>query len=219
MNKGSQSHGTVLSVNVGRVQSYVHNGQAKQSAIWKSPASGRARVARVGFEGDEHAERAHGGLDQAVYAYSREDYEWWEGELSDEPLAPGTFGENVTCSGLEISEVLCGEQIRFGTALLEATLPRIPCGTFQYRMALDGWIERFSKAIRPGVYFRVIEEGEVGAGDAIEVQSKPESGITVYEMFRIRVFEPQRAREILEAPRLSEKWRAWAESAVGGSSS
>lgn len=209
------THGTptqvVLSVNTGRTRGYFHNGKAKESAIWKEPVPEHIKVGILGIECDEQAERGHGGIDQAVYVYSREDYAYWEKELGQD-LSPGTFGENLTTERLDISSVLCGARIRFGTALLEATHPRLPCSTFEYRMGIKGWIARFNEGRRPGSYFRVIEEGEVAPGDPVEIVSKPDSQLTVYEMFRIRVFEQERAEEMLGAPGLSEKWRQWASS-------
>src|SRR3954452_11906758 len=118
--------GVVLSVNVGQVAEF-HAGRAKRSAIVKAPMAGRAGVRGVNVVGDDQADRrVHGGPEQAVYAYARESYEWWEGELGRE-LAPGIFGENLTLEGIDVDGAVIGERWAIGSTLLEVTSPRIPC--------------------------------------------------------------------------------------------
>jgi MOSC domain-containing protein YiiM len=205
----------VVSINAGRIRGFTRNGKAEESAIWKEPLEGAVQVSALGLDGDEHASAGtHGGIDQALYAYSREDYGWWEDQLQTQ-LSPGTFGENLTTSGIDLSQVVSGERWLIGNVLIEASQPRIPCSTFQYRMQQDNWVTRFNDGGRPGVYFRVIEEGAIQAGERIEVKSRPEASLRVYEMFRIRVFENHRSSELLAANGLSEKWRMWALKASG----
>ena len=120
----------------------------------------------VGLAGDRvYDVWNHGGPDQAVYAYAREDLDFWEAELG-RPLGNGVFGENLTTEGIDVNGALIGERWRVGPdVILEASCPRIPCGTFQGWLAQAGWIKRFTQAARPGSYLRVIEPGEIRAGD------------------------------------------------------
>jgi MOSC domain-containing protein YiiM len=116
------ARGKILSVNVGLRREFEYNGRSGESAIWKSPVSGRVRARGVNFEGDEQADRrVHGGSDKAIYTYTKEDYRWWETEL-DRPLGKGEFGENLTTEGLDLTQALVGERWEVGTTVLEALL-------------------------------------------------------------------------------------------------
>ena len=168
------------SVNVGRPkQISVRRGRALMSAIGKQPVEGRLRVEGVNVAGDQQADpRVHGGLDKAVYAYAREDAAWWEQQLG-RTLPPGMFGENLTTEGLDVSGAVIGERWRIGTVVLEVAQPRLPCAKLGTRFGDLGMVKRFGEASRPGAYLRIVTEGELGAGDAIEVLSRPGHGITV----------------------------------------
>jgi MOSC domain-containing protein YiiM len=157
----------------------------------------------VGLAGDRvYDVRNHGGPDMAVYAYAREDLDFWAAEL-DRPLPDGVFGENLTTEGADVNGALIGERWRIGTAVvLEASLPRVPCGTFQGWLALAGWIKRFTLAARPGSYFRVIEEGEIQAGDEIEIVHRPDHDVTVALTFRALTVEPELLPRLLAADAL-----------------
>lgn len=135
----------------------------------------------------------HGGLDQAVYVYGTQDYDWWS-EALGRTLSPGTFGENLTVSGLESALLNVGDRLHVGTAVLEITAPRIPCATLAARMHDPMFVKRFRSAERPGVYCRVIEEGEVQAGDAVTVEPHDGEAISVLEMFR-EFFDPRPSEE------------------------
>jgi MOSC domain-containing protein YiiM len=145
----------------------------------------------------------HGGEDQAVYAYAREDYDWWQRELG-RPLRSGLFGDNLTTVGIDVNAAVIGERWRIGADLvLQATYGRIPCATFQARMDEPQWTRRFTAQARPGAYFRVMSPGRVAAGDAIVVMHRPAHGVTIAEAFRAWTLEPQllpRLREADEAP-------------------
>ncbi len=202
------SEAFLSSINVGSARPFKHNGKPAESAIWKAPVSGAVRATRCGLEGDAQADRRHhGGVDQAVYAYSLEDYAWWQSELG-QALSPGTFGENFTVSGMDFREVGLGERWAVGGAIFEASQPRIPCWKFEHRMGIPGWIERFSRAKRPGIYMRVIQEGALMKGDV--VRRERGDGISVYTMFEIRLDEPSRAGEMIH-PALGRSWREWAD--------
>lgn len=169
----------LLSVNVGRPRPIPYRGKQVMTGIFKEPVAGRVAARGTSLEGDEQANpKVHGGIDKAVYAYAREDYEWWEGELS-RALDPGTFGENLTTLGLDLNEALVGERWRVGTTLLEVSEPRFPCFKLGHRMGTQRFVKRFARARRTGTYLRIVEEGELGAGDRIEVVSRPTHSVTI----------------------------------------
>jgi len=154
------------------------------TAIDKRPVQGRVKARPYGLYADVQADRAnHGGLDQAVYAYAQEDAEWWGAELGYE-VTPGLFGENLRTRGLEVSRAMVGERWRVGTALLEVTLPRTPCQTFARRLdSPPRWVRRFTQTNRTGAYLRVVENGDLAAGDAVEVVHRPAHGVTLADWF------------------------------------
>jgi MOSC domain-containing protein YiiM len=163
------------SVNVARPRTTEWQGRQVTSGIWKEPVTGRVGVRGVNVDGDEQADlRVHGGPDKAVYAYAWEDYEWWAVELG-EPLAPGTFGENLTVEGVDLGATTIGTVWRIGELVLEVTEPRIPCFKLSMRMGDAGFAERFKDAERNGGYLTIVEPGEIGAGDEIEIVSTPRS--------------------------------------------
>ena len=157
----------VDSVNAGRAELMAIGARTISTGIRKAPVE-RGYVGTLGLVGDVVADTEnHGGLDQAIYLYSSEDYAWWGKELGGAP-APGTFGENLTLSSFGPEPVRIGDRYRVGAALLEATAPRIPCATFATRMGEPTWVKRFAQARRPGLYVRVLEPGEVAAGDPVD---------------------------------------------------
>ncbi|GAA1272709.1 sulfurase [Planotetraspora silvatica] len=201
----------ILSVNVGHAVAAEWAGKLRRTAIDKRAAEGRVAVHENGLAGDERADLVHHGhRDQAVYAYAREDHDWWQARLGRE-LGDGAFGENLTTSGADVTEALIGERWRIGTALLEVTAPRIPCVTFRGWMGESGWVRRFTQAARPGAYFRVVEQGELGAGDEIEVLVRPRNGATIREAFAAYHGDRDLMRKILAYPGHGEKWDAIAE--------
>jgi MOSC domain-containing protein YiiM len=205
----------VLSVNVGRPRPNPWKG-IKQTGIDKRPVEGpvMVRPARakglgmVGLAGDRvYDVRNHGGPDQAVYGYAREDLDFWAAELG-RPLSNGMFGENLTTEDADVSGALIGERWRIGADLvLEVSAPRIPCGTFQGWMLQAGWIKRFTLAARPGAYFRVIEPGQVQAGDPIEIVSRPGHDVTVAVSFLALTIEPDLLPRLLAADALPRELR------------
>jgi MOSC domain-containing protein YiiM len=143
-------------------------------------APGPKGTGAVGLAGDQVCDvKHHGGEDQAVYAYAREDLDWWEADL-DAPLRNGVFGENLTTEGLDVSGALIGERWRIGAdVLLEVCCPRIPCGTFQGWLEQKDWIKRFTAAARSGAYLRVIDPGEIRVGDPVAIEYRPNHDVTV----------------------------------------
>jgi MOSC domain-containing protein YiiM len=158
-----------------------------------------------GLVGDRIVDvRHHGGDDQAVYAYAREDYDWWEAELG-RALRDGMFGDNLTTAGVEVNGAIIGERWRVGADLvLQATYGRIPCGTFQTRMGEPQWVKRFTRHARPGAYLRVVEPGEVRAGDEVTVIHRPDHGVTIAEAFRAWTMEPELLPRLLAADEAPE---------------
>ncbi len=200
----------VLSVNVGLPRAFEYRGRPAKSAIWKSPVAGRVAARGVNLAGDDQADRAaHGGYDKAVYAYAVEDARWWE-EREGRPFAAGDFGENLTTEGIAVNDARIGERWRIGTALLEVSEPRIPCWRLGVRMNDAAFIRRFTEALRPGAYLRIMEEGDVGAGDEIRVVERPGQGLTVRDVFRIYTRDRGEVEKIAAHPRMSESWRRWA---------
>jgi len=150
----------------------------------------------------------HGGDDQAVYAYAREDYDWWERELGRE-LPDGCFGENVTTVGVDVNGARIGEVWRVGdTVELQVTFGRIPCSTFQERMGESAWTKRFARTNRTGAYLRILTPGAFRAGDPIEITQRPTHDVTIAEAFRIYMFDHAELPRLLDAEALPDQLRS-----------
>ncbi|POH74214.1 MOSC domain-containing protein [Arthrobacter glacialis] len=153
------------------------------TAIDKRAVHGPVKLRTFGVFGDVQADTEHhGGPDQAVYAYSQEDADYWSAELGRD-IPPGLFGENLRTQGVETTGAVIGTRWRIGKALLEVTSPRVPCATFGERMDEPQWVKRFTAASRVGTYLRVLERGTVQTGDTITVEHVPSHGITVGKFF------------------------------------
>jgi MOSC domain-containing protein YiiM len=153
---------------------------------------------------------AHGGPDKAVYAYAVEDARWWEQEIG-RSLAYGEFGENLTTEGIEVNDALVGERWEIGTLVLEVSEPRIPCWRLGVRMNDKMFPRRFTEALRPGAYLRIVVEGDVGAGDETRVVERPDHDLTIRDVFRIYTRDRDEVERLLAIPRMSESWRRWAD--------
>ena len=171
-----------------------------RSGIDKRPVPGRVAVHPLGLDGDVQVNRRHhGGEGQAVYAYAQEDADFWIAELGRE-LPAGRFGENLRTTGLDLVGALLGEQWRIGTALFEVTGPRIPCANFaSFWNDVPHLVKRFAAKGATGAYLRVLETGDVGAGDAVEVVLRPDHGITTERAFRLITTEQHRLPELAPA--------------------
>ncbi len=189
---------SVISVNVGVARPI--GSKSGMSGIDKRPVTGPVAVAAPGpkgvggsgLAGDAIVDmKNHGGDDQAVYVYAREDLDWWEPTVG-RPIASGGFGENLTTLGLAVNGARAGEQWRIGRDLvLQVTDPRIPCGTFAVWLGDHGWVKKFRAEARPGAYCRVVTPGLVQAGDTIEIVHRPEHDVTVELMYRALTTEPE----------------------------
>ncbi|MGY2005153.1 MOSC domain-containing protein [Blastococcus sp. SYSU DS1024] len=180
-----------------------------RSGIDKRPVAGRVAVGELGLDGDVQVNRKHhGGEGQAVYAYAQEDAEFWIAELGRD-LPPGRFGENLRTSGLDLTETLLGERWRVGPVLLEVTAPRIPCANFARFWNEPQLVKRFTAHGACGAYLRVLETGDVGAGDAVEIVFRPDHEVTVGLAFRAFTTQKYRIAELEPAlPYLPDKDRA-----------
>jgi MOSC domain-containing protein YiiM len=202
--------GRVVSVNVGRPRQVRWHDRTVTTAIWKHPVQGRVRAVGVNIDGDDQADRrVHGGPTKAIYVYSVADYQWWGAALGA-PLEPGTFGENLTVAGLDPAAALLGERWRIGTTTVRVTEPRIPCFKLGIRMGDAAFVERFAEAARPGAYCAIETEGDVGAGDAIELVHRPGHGVTVGHIERAYHGRDELLPLLVDLDDLSEAWRSWA---------
>ncbi len=205
----------LLSVNVGHPRENTWR-TASITGIDKRPVEGPVAVTApgpkgdgaVGLAGDRAFDVAyHGGTDQAVYAYAREDLDGWEPTLGRR-LENGFFGENLTTVGIDVNGALIGERWRVGPqVVLEVTRPRIPCSTFQGWLGRAGWMKEFTRAGLPGPYFRVLVPGEIQAGDAVEVIERPDHDVTIALTFRAMTTEPELLPRLLVAEALPEEDR------------
>jgi MOSC domain-containing protein YiiM len=205
--------GRLLSVNVGLVREVQHGERQVRTSIWKDPVDGRVAARDNRLEGNRQADDgAHGGYDKAAYAYAREDYEWWEEQLG-RPLEPGTFGENLTTRGIDVTGARVGERWEIGTVVLEVSEPRLPCFKLGIRMEDPGFLKRFAGGGRPGAYLRIVQEGDLGAGDAIRVVQRPDHDVTMALMFAAGLGDRSLLPRLAAAPALPEGWRERAASA------
>jgi MOSC domain-containing protein YiiM len=202
----------LLSVNLGAIRPAESDNGV--SAIDKRPVDrpvmvrdpGPVAMGEAGLEGDSIGDTPnHGGHDQAVYAYAREDMDGWQDDLGVE-LDCGVFGENLTTSGIDVTGALIGERWRVGDhALLQVTLPRIPCRTFAGWMRRHGWVKTFTLRGQPGAYLRVVEPGWIRAGDPIVIEHRPDHDVTIGLVFRALTIEPELLPRLLEADELPDK--------------
>jgi MOSC domain-containing protein YiiM len=196
----------VLSVNVGAIRQLHWRDRLVTTAIWKHPVGGRVAIRGVNLDGDDQADRTvHGGPHKAVYAYAREDYDAWR-ERHGVDTSPGLFGENLTTEGIDLEHAIVGERWEVGSALLEVAQPRLPCYKLGIRMNDEQFPKRFQAEGRMGAYFRILREGDVGAGDPISVVTRPEHGVTLADMVDA-LDEPRKAEALARVPGLPSFWR------------
>ncbi len=198
--------GSVLSVNL--AVPHGRTGINKQPV--DHPVAVRAPERKdSGLTGDRIVNtKVHGGEFQAVYAYAREDLDWWQEQLS-RPLPGGMFGENLTTAGVDVNGAVIGERWRIGSDLvLETTFARQPCATFQARMGEPRWVKRFTAENRTGAYLRVVTPGDVRAGDTVAVVDRPSHGVTIAEAFWAYCGDKEVARDLLSRPGLAPSLRA-----------
>ena len=201
----------LLSANVGLPREIEWNGRIVRTSIFKEPVTGRVRVARLNVDGDQQSDlTVHGGPDKAVYAYPSEHYRFWRSELPDMDLAWGVFGENFTTEGSGEDTLHIGDRLRVGSAEFVVTQPRMPCFKLGIRFNRSDMVKRFLQSGRSGFYFAVVKEGEVTAGDVIELLIQNEHGITVADvvnLYRQDATNQDLLRRVSELPSLPNSWR------------
>jgi MOSC domain-containing protein YiiM len=200
----------LLSLNVGRPRQVDTPRGPVLTAIWKFPVEGRVALRQFNIAGDQQADlRVHGGEYKAVYLYPSEHYPFWRGELPGMDLPPGMFGENLTTEGVDEREVQIGDRFRIGTAVLQVSQPRMPCFKLGLKFGRPDMVKRFWLSGRSGIYFSIVEEGELGAGDEIVPVLRVAQGISVAELvklYRDPAPDPARIQVALNAP-LGGSWK------------
>lgn len=208
------------SINIGRRETVSSDGKSMQTGICKVPVTGPVQVTVEGLPDDAIlAVRHHGGPDQAIYAYSSDDYDWWS-ETTGREYYPGLFGENLTIRDMP-TDMRVGDRLLIGEVVLEATAPRIPCDTLAVRMQDRGFGLKFREAERPGIYFRVLNEGEIQTGDPVTLVESGDHEVTILDLFRFKYrlrHEPDELRRYLDAP-LADRMREEIERKLAASES
>lgn len=201
----------LLSVNVGLPREVVSGDRLVLTSIFKSPVTGRVPIRNNNLAGDQQSDPSvHGGRVKAIYVYPREHYAFWREQLPDVALQPGNFGENLTIEGLLEQDVHVGDRLKVGSAELVVTQPRMPCFKLGIRFDRPDMVKRFLDSRRSGFYVAVAVEGDVAAGDAIEVIERHRAAISIPELLRMYLKEPVdpgRLREVIAIPALSDAWR------------
>jgi MOSC domain-containing protein YiiM len=203
--------GSLISIQIGVPRTVACNGQEVATGIFKSSVEKRVQLRETNLEGDRQADLSvHGGRDKAVYAYPSEHYPFWKQELQGVDLPWGSFGENLATAGLLESDVCLGDRFKIGTAEVVMTQPRIPCSKLNLKFDRDDMIKRFLASHRSGFYFRVLSEGEVGAGDEITLVHADENRVSVADALHLYLGESE-SRELLQrvlgVEYLSAAWR------------
>jgi MOSC domain-containing protein YiiM len=189
----------------------MRNGEPVSTGIFKEPVEGRVTLRRLNLDGDRQADLSvHGGLTKAVYVYPSEHYNFWKVELREMKLPPGSFGENFTTAGLHEDEVNIGDKFRIGSALVRVTEPRMPCYKLGIRFGRTDIIKKFLASERTGFYLSVLQEGEVGAGDDIELIERDKQAVRISDITRLFARgkrNTQLLRRAIDLEALPESWR------------
>jgi MOSC domain-containing protein YiiM len=193
----------VLQISVSKPKVVDWNGHMVSTGIFKEPAEGKVKVRQLNLDGDEQADlTVHGGHDKAVYAYPVEHYEFWKNELNGRELEFGSFGENLTTSGVDENSICIGDKLKIGTARFVVTQPRMPCYKLGIRLGDDGMVRRFYKSGKWGVYLAVVEEGEIESGDVIEREGEDGHDVRladVVQCFLDRDVDPELLEKVLHS--------------------
>jgi len=210
----------IISVNVGRPRLVMRDGEPVSTGIFKEPVTGRVMMRTLNLDGDRQADlTVHGGPEKAVYGYPSEHYEFWRRELPDMDLPWGMFGENFTTEDIFETETHIGDKFRIGTAEVMVTQPRMPCYKLGIRFGRTDIIKRFLVSERSGFYFSVLKEGEVGAGDELELIEKNDSGVRVVDVTRLYGSDRRNVdlmRRAIATKALPGSWREYFEKRIEG---
>ena len=203
----------LISLNVGLPRIVESNGEPVTTGIFKEPKQGPVMLRTLNLDGDRQADlTVHGGVSKAVYGYPVEHYEFWKRELPEMELPFGMFGENFTTEGLVEDALNVGDRFRIGEAELMVTEPRMPCYKLGIKFGRTDIIRRFLQSRRTGFYFAVVKEGEVEAGDEIELLSRDSNDISIADITRLYAFEKddlQTLRRAVKLEALSDSWREY----------
>ena len=203
----------IISVNVGLPRLVLRDGEPVSTGIFKEPVTHRVMMRRLNLDGDRQSDLSvHGGPEKAVYVYPSEHYEFWKRELPDMDLPWGVFGENFTTTGLLETEVNIGDKFRIGASEVMVTQPRMPCYKLGIRFGRADIIKRFLVSERTGFYLSVLKEGEVGAGDEIELLERNAAGVKVVEVTRLYSSDKDNLdvlRRLIALKELPESWREY----------
>lgn len=205
----------LVSIHVGKPREVDYNGQNVSTGIFKEEISGPVRVHSLNIEGDKQADlTVHGGPDKAVYAYPIEHYDFWKKERNDLEFRPGVFGENLSVTGLNEKEVCVGDVYHVGSVVFRVTNPRMPCFKLGIKMNDTRFIKDFMDARKNGFYLRVLEEGEIEAGNEIEKTGEDGYGLTIDEviqLYTIRKNDADLLGKAVNSPSLPEDWKEYFE--------
>ncbi|MBE9126952.1 MULTISPECIES: MOSC domain-containing protein [unclassified Coleofasciculus] len=201
----------IISVNVGLPREVNWKGRTVSTGIFKESVTDRVMVRSLNLHGDGQADlTVHGGVDKAVYVYPFEHYDYWRTELPDTDLTMGNFGENFTTTGLKEEDLNIGDRFQIGSVELMVTQPRMPCYKLGIRFGRADMVKRFLASRRTGFYFRVLQEGEVVAGDTLALVSRNENNITVADITQLYTREkndPELLQRATQLEALPESWR------------
>ena len=203
----------VLSVNVGLPREVDWRGKTVRTSIFKAPVPGRVRVTLLNVQGDQQSDLSvHGGADKAIYAYPSEHYAFWRDELPGSEFPWGAFGENLTIEGMLEDQVHIGDRFRVGSAEFVVTQPRMPCFKLGIRFHRPDMVKRFLRSGRTGFYLAVLREGEIGAGDPLDLIAQDDSRITVADVVALYAADAANQdllRRASELSSLPESWREY----------
>ena len=203
----------IISVNIGLPREVSWQGKTVTTGIFKEPIKGSVMLRTLNLDGDKQADLSvHGGVSKAVYTYPVQHYEFWKSELPNMQLPYGMFGENFTIAGLLEETVHIGDRFRLGAAEVMVTEPRMPCYKLGIKFGRADMVKRFVVSRRTGFYFAVLQEGEIKAGDTIELLSRDGHGITVADITRLYAFERndlKMLRRVVQVEALPESWRGY----------
>lgn len=213
MTENTVPGGRLVSVNVGLSRTVEWKNRRVTTGIFKEPVKGRIALHRLNLDGDQQADlTVHGGPDMAVYVYPAEHYDFWGQELGGGDLPWGMFGENFSTQGLREDSVNIGDHFRVGSAELQVTQPRMPCYKLGLKFGRDDMVKRFLTSRRTGFYLRVLQEGEVVAGDAVELVKRDENDVTVADITRLYVRDditPELMQRAIDLEPLPKSWRGY----------
>lgn len=210
MSTNTSDEGCVVSVNIGTPVETEYRGKTVRTAIFKRPVDHQLQAGQLGLAGDAQADRKnHGGIHQAIYVYFCDGYEYWNNQLNQKTLTFGQFGENLTIDGFDERSINIGDILQIGDAQLQVSQPRQPCYKLAMRMEIDDFIDRFLKSHRLGCYCRVLQEGIIKTGVKVQRVAIEEPTLSIWDVCRIRFFEPKNLSDNAAASKLSALSPEW----------